>query len=300
MKNTILYIIQKTIVTYAALSKRHFGFSLSFLLLFTALSAGIAFVYCSVFDLFTHDEFNGATLAERLDDVIFTYKWMEVSSFLLVISFGVYASYIRNFLPDEREWPSLKKMFKNLNPLTWKALFISIVAYLFVYLFTYADYFQPEYMPHGPLGVFNTYDMHNVPLSSREMAFQRWLAYLVYFVKAYLPFVLAFCITLASMSGQFNRKLLYKFRKELLLILVFAFVFNTLSTSTRAYIDHYLLELLVIVFPDSFIDAGFRISVYAVIQAWFFLAFGCLLVYPIQARMKDLDAVPEAEPETQS
>ncbi len=291
---------------YKQRGKSFFNLSLNFSLCFTLVSIILSVLIALIANDWYHYRHwqNDTTLWGVLTEHFIWRHLMELSTYLIIISFGLYAVYLKKRLNDTpgSQNPSFRDFGNTLTTKNWTNYLIATGLFCIIYLLSFKDLFDTENDGSGTIDLSRT--LLGYDSVSKKINFYKWLNAIVELIKSYLPYLGALYIVLSDQHAKVDWALIRKYKTALLTIFVLGFLTNAISGNVIWFLDNYVKSLIDIPFKAQGGGAIFQFFVYILTGTWFCLAYSGVILFPVlnQQQQKNIieDQVALSQPGTGS
>jgi hypothetical protein len=289
MLNILRFSINSIFDLYQEKSRSYYNFSLIFLVLSSigsAIIAGIVILFADhLFGL--SDISANATFSDRILDFFFLRHWEVLSKYIIILSFGLYAVYLRDKLLDNSIPPSLKDFRNVITTQNWQVFFGLTFVFSILFILSTKELFGFNNAENrGLFGMINTFTGE-----WRENRFYKWIFSISDLIIKYLPYAGALYLLLSEVCDKPGREIRKTFNTILLPVIILAFCLDAISGHLTFYIDHYVIKAFQIPFRDTIASGILALAVYFIIAAFFSLSIAGIFVFPV------LKALPATEDE---
>jgi hypothetical protein len=265
--------LQSIFDLYKEKRNSYFEFSFSFAVFSVLASIFITTIVCLLAKEIFEWEGSDKPINE---DVIAMTKCYKLMSYYFVLSFGVYAIYLKNLLNKNSivEKPTLRGMYANLTSQNKLTILSVVIAISIVYIIFFKSLFGNQ---EGNLGMINDIELGN----SMTKRFLLWLNSIVELLKQYLPYFGAFYIFLSNYDKSFSFKDILKYKRPILTFILLSFCIVSISGHLKSYIDVYIVNFIFIVFKIEIVQVIIQSFIYIFISSFFYLGLAASIMYPV-------------------
>ena len=271
--------LQSIFYLYKEKRNSYFEFSFTFALFSLFCSIFFTTIVCLVAkEIYVWEGSDKEILSE---DVVAMSKCLKLMSYYFVLSFGIYAIYLRKLLNIdsqntnlENQKPTLKGLFKSLTPSNKSNILKVISVISIVYLLFFKSLFGYQ---EGNLGIFNYIGLDNSII--RNLLF--WLNSIVELLKQYLPYLASFYIFLSDYNPSFSFKDISKYKNAIFIFVLISFCIVAISGHLKSYIDVYVINLITIPVHTDFVKIIIQSFCYVFVSSFFYLGFAASMIYSV-------------------
>lgn len=203
----------------------------------------------------------------------------ELMKYLIIISFGLFAVYLKNKIEDKEIKPTFKDFKKTITSENWNSFFIATGLYCLLYLLTFKELFDTQVNDTGAIE-FSGFPGDSDSMN-RKLKFLTWINSIIELVKGYLPYIGAMYIVLSDYYDKIDKEVFKKFKIAFITIIILALCTEAISDRVIWYLDYYIINLIKVPFKNEIVSSIFQFFVYIVTGAYFYLAFAGAILFPI-------------------
>jgi hypothetical protein len=260
-----------------------FSFAFGMLALFASLILSLLVCYAArgIFDW------------EGSEDVIFEDAlamtiFSKLMNYFYVISFGIYAIYLKKILHTEAQdstlsemyngnnvKPTLKGLFESITPNIQIVIISVIVAIGIIYTLFFKDFYNAKYQNWGMVS------LNSLEHSPIRENFFIWINEIIELFKRYLPYLGALYIFLADYDASLSITNFLKYKQPIITFLLLAFCIIAISDHLRSYLDVYIISFVNIPFEMPFVRGIFMTFIRIFIGSFFYLGLAASVLYPV-------------------
>ena len=277
--------LQSIFNLYKEKRNSYFGFSFAFgmLTLFASLILSLLISYAAkaIFEW----EGNNEVIYE---DALIMTTFPKLTSYFYILSFGMYAIYLKKILHIKSQFPTLSEMNDAINEKpTLKELFASItprmqtiiIGVIFVIGIIYTLLFKEFYNAKiQDWGMINQNSLGESPIKEN---FFIWVNAVVELFKQYLPYFGTLYIFLCDYDSTFSITDFSKYKHSIVTFILLAFCIVSISANVKSYLDIYIISIINIPFEMPFVRGIFMTFMNVFFGAFFFVGFAASILYPV-------------------
>jgi hypothetical protein len=281
MKQNLKTSIIQIIDLYEQRSKSFYSFSLIFSI-FSTIITGIIAVIIGLLasNILNIDGISkNSTFWEIIREPFILKHIGELSSYLIIISLGLYAVYLKKNLNNIGFHPTFKNFLKTITSKNWKNFILIIGLFCLIYLLTFKELFDTEKENTGILGLLNQFIDPNYV--SRKILFYKWINSIIELVKNYLPYFGAMYILISDQYEKLDKNILKQYKSIFLVMIILSFCVNTILTNVMEYLNFYVINLINIPFHEPILVSILKFNFFIIATAYFYLALIGTFLFPI-------------------
>lgn len=275
--------LQSIFDLYKEKRNSYFEFSFAFGMLSMLASGLISYIVCllakKVF------EWEGSK-DSFVNDVVAISKFTKLLSYFFILSFGLYAIYLRKIIKNESQQsnlsdpktilkPTLKGLFKAITPRNQTVILIVVVFVSLVYTLLFKEIYNPK---NDDLGFIKDQGWeYNTPPKNALI----WLNSIFELLKQYIPYFGAFYIFLSDYDSSFSLNSFSKYKQSILIFLLLSFCISSILIYSKSYLDLYIVNLITIPIKMDFVKGILQIFVSVFVSAFLYLGLAASIMYPV-------------------
>lgn len=284
--------LQSIFDLYKEKRNSYFAFSFSFGMLSMLASGLISYIVCllakKVF------EWEGSN-DSFVNDAVAISKFTKLLSYFFILSFGLYAIYLRKIIRDESQQsnlsehkiilkPTLKGLFKAIIPRNRTVILIVIFFVSLVYILLFKEIYNPK---NDDLGFIKDQGWeYNTPPKNALI----WLNSIIELLKQYIPYFGAFYIFLSDYDSSFSLSSFSKYKQSILTFLLLSFCVSSILIYSKSYLDLYIVNLITISLRMDFVKGILQIFVSVFVSAFSYLGLAASIMYPVMNQHETINS----------
>jgi hypothetical protein len=222
------------------------------------------------------------------EDALVMKNFPKLTSYFYVLSFGMYAIYLKKILHTKaqdstlsemynsvNEKPTLNGLFESITPKMQTVIISVIVVIGVIYTLLFKEFYYAKYQDWG---MINPISLGDSP--AKENLFI-WVNALIELFKLYLPYLGALYIFLYEYDSSFSITDLSKYKQSIITFLLLSFCIVSISTNVKSYLDIYIISFINIPFEIPFVRGVFSTFINVFLGAFFYLGFAASILYPV-------------------
>ena len=277
--------LQSIFDLYKEKRNSYFSFSFSFgmLSLFASLILSLLVCYAAkaIFDWDGNDK-------PIFEDTLIMATFPKIMSYFYIVSFGMYAIYLKRILRIKAqdstladmdnsidEKPTLNGLFASITPRMQTVIISVIVVMGLIYTLLFKEFYYAKYQDWG---IMNESSLENSPIKEN---FFIWVNAVVELFKQYLPYFGTLYIFLSDYDFTFSITDFSKYKHSIVTFVLLAFCIISISANIKSYLDIYIISFINIPFEMPFVRGIFMTFMNVFFWAFFFVGFAASILYPV-------------------
>ena len=277
--------LQSIFDLYKEKRNSYFSFSFSFgmLSLFASLILSLLVCYAAkaIFDWDGNDK-------PIFEDTLIMATFPKIMSYFYIVSFGMYAIYLKRILRIKAqdstladmdnsidEKPTLNGLFASITPRMQTVIISVIVVMGLIYTLLFKEFYYAKYQDWG---IMNESSLENSPIKEN---FFIWVNAVVELFKQYLPYFGTLYIFLSDYDFTFSITDFSKYKHSIVTFVLLAFCIISISANIKSYLDIYIISFINIPFEMPFVRGIFMTFMNVFFGAFFFVGFAASILYPV-------------------
>jgi hypothetical protein len=284
--------LQSIFDLYKEKRNSYFAFSFSFgmLTLFASLVLSLLVCYAAkaIYDWDGNDK-------AIFEDTLIMTTLPKILSYFYIVSFGMYAIYLKKILHTKAQDSTLADMYNSMNEKpTLNGLFASITPRMqtviisvilvigIIYTLLFKEFYYAKYQDWG---IMNESSLEDSPVKEN---FFVWLNAVIELFKQYLPYLGALYIF--DYDSSFSITDLSKYKPSIIIFVLLSFCIVSISFNVKSYLDVYLISFINIPFEIPFVRGVFMTFMNVFFGAFFFLGFAASILYSVVNQDEVIDS----------
>jgi hypothetical protein len=283
--------LQSIFDLYKEKRNSYFAFSFSFGMLTLFASLVLSLLVCYAAKAIFEWEGNNEVIFE---DALVMKNFPKLTSYFYVLSFGMYAIYLRKILHIKAQDSTLSEMYNSVNEKpTLNGLFASITPRMqtviisvilvigIIYTLLFKEFYYAKYQDWG---IMNESSLEDSPVKEN---FFIWVNAVIELFKQYLPYLGALYIFLSDYDSSFSTTNFSKHKQSIITFLLLSFCIASISANVKSYLDIYIISFINIPFKIPFVRGVFSTFISVFLGAFFYLGFAASILYPVVNQEKE-------------